>query len=106
MDRRKTVSLRGINKKSIMRTLELNAYKNELAREILAIDNMDVLESVHRAYLRAMNKVAALTKKEEIAPYTMEELNARLDEAEAEPGGTSSEIFFSQMENEMPWLCK
>lgn len=41
-----------------------------------------------------------------LAPYTMDELNARIDEAEAEKGGTSSEEFFAQMESEMPWLCK
>ena len=40
-----------------MNTIDLNAYRNELAREILSTDDMEVLQSVYRAYRRAMNKI-------------------------------------------------
>lgn len=75
-----------------------------MAREILATDSIEVLKSVRRAYHRAVRK--EMEKAESLAPYSMKELNARIDEAEAEEGGTTSEEFFAQMEREMPWLCK
>lgn len=87
-----------------MKAIELDACRNELAREILATDSMEVLKSVRRAYHRAVRK--EMEKAESLAPYSMKELNARIDEAEAEEGGTTSEEFFAQMEREMPWLCK
>ena len=37
------LSLYGLKKKSIMNTLELEAYKAELAREVLNINNQDVI---------------------------------------------------------------
>lgn len=89
--------------------MDLNAYRNNLARIILATESMEVLEAVENAYCRAVdeNVCRGMQVEEERAPYyTMEELNARLDEAEAEQGGTPSETFFSQLEREMPWLCK
>lgn len=89
-----------------MKTIELNACRNELARDILATDDLEVLRTVRRAYRRAMSKVLKNSEAGSPAPYTMEELDARIDEAEAEEGGTSSEAFFAQMEREMPWLCK
>lgn len=67
-----------------MKTMELDACRKELVRDILATDNMEVLKAVHRAYRRAMNKTMKETEQEELPSYTMEELNARLDEAEAE----------------------
>lgn len=66
-----------------MKTIELNACRNELARDILTTDNVEVLRSVRRAYHRAVSKVMK-NSTESVAPYTMEELNARIDEAEAE----------------------
>ena len=95
-----------------MATVELNACRNELARDILATDDLDVLRTTRRAYRREMQRrnlrMMELEKMNAkgLAPYTMDELNARIDEAEAEKGGTSSEEFFAQMESEMPWLCK
>ena len=44
-------------KKSNMNTIDLNAYRNEQAREILSTDDMEVLQSVYRAYQRAVNRV-------------------------------------------------
>ena len=37
-----------------MATVELNACRNELARDILATDDLDVLRTTRRAYRRAM----------------------------------------------------
>ncbi len=89
-----------------MSTLELEVYRNELAREILSMDNLEVLKSVRRAYARAVSKVKSCVQTEKLETYTMEELNARIDEAEAEVGGTPNGMFFSQLEAKMPWLCK
>lgn len=57
-----------------MTTMELEAYKAELARE----DSRELLDKVKRL-LRKEAKA-----EEQIKPYTLEELNARIDEAEAE----------------------
>jgi hypothetical protein len=65
-----------------MKAIELDACRNELAREILATDSIEVLKSVRRAYHRAVRK--EMEKAESLAPYSMKELNARIDEAEAE----------------------
>ena len=40
------LSLYGLKKKSIMNTLELEAYKAELAREVLNINNQEVLDTI------------------------------------------------------------
>lgn len=61
-----------------MTTMELEAYKAELAREILMSDSRELLDKVKRL-LRKEAKA-----EEQIKPYTLEELNARIDEAEAE----------------------
>ncbi|MEO4795626.1 hypothetical protein [Bacteroides uniformis] len=89
-----------------MKTMELDTCRIELIRDILATDDLQVLRTVRRAYRRAVNKMMKSTDADNLPAYTMEELNVRLDEAEAEDGGTSSAEFFSQMEREMPWLCK
>ena len=39
-----------------MATVELNACRNELARDILATDDLDVLRTTRRAYRRAMQR--------------------------------------------------
>lgn len=39
-----------------MKTVELDACRNELARDILATDNMEVLRTVRRAYRRAVDR--------------------------------------------------
>lgn len=68
-----------------MKTMELDACRNELAREILATDNMEVLRTVRRAYRRAVDREKLRAEKlKNFATSTIEELNARIDEAEAE----------------------
>lgn len=65
-----------------MKTMDLNAYQNELIRDILTTDNLEVLRTVRRAYRRAVNKVMKDSGANKLPTYTMEELNARIDEAE------------------------
>lgn len=49
-------------------------------------------------------------EKEDLTPYTMEEINSWIDEAEAEEAegipGTPNKLVFSNMEKKYPWLCK
>lgn len=83
-----------------MKTIELNACRNELARDILATDDLEVLRTVRRAYRRAMSKALKNSEAGSPAPYTMEELNARIDEAEAEfkaGEGIPSEVAHQRM---------
>lgn len=63
-------------------TIDLNVFRAQLIADISAEDNIEVLESLRRAYRRARNRM----KRESapLPPYTMEELNARIDEFEAE----------------------
>ena len=60
-----------------MATVELNACRNELARDILATDDLDVLRTTRRAYRRAM-------QRRNLRMMELEKMNARIDEAEAE----------------------
>ena len=63
-------------------TIDLNVFRAQLIADISAEDNIEVLESLRRAYRRARNRM----KRESapLPPYTLEELNARIDAAEAE----------------------
>lgn len=59
-------------------------------------------------YLSRLNKQAAI-KVEKLRPYTLEELDARIDEAEAEIEAgevMTNEEVFANMERKYPWLCK
>lgn len=109
-------------KKSNMNTIDLNAYRNELAREILSTDDMEVLQSVYRAYQRAVNRVQThYTNKEKaeeknsptqcreaaIPYYTQKELNERINEAEAQinSGETlTCEEADAELKQALPWL--
>lgn len=63
-----------------MKTIELDAQRMELIRDIIETDNIEVLKKVKKYFVRVSKKQV----KENLIPYTMEELNARIDEAEAE----------------------
>ncbi len=66
-------------------TIDLNAYRDQLLQDISHVDNLEVLESIRRAYRRALNKLKKEEKEAEtLTPYTMEELHAMVDESEAE----------------------
>lgn len=87
--------------------LQLEASKAELARQILNIDNMDVLNSIRRAMGRALQRQDKVEHVQQ--SYTMEELNERIDRAlaqEAKGQGITSSELFSEIEEKRPWLRK
>ena len=90
-----------------MTSIELEARKTMLIRELLDEDNLDILDKIERIFRRS--KKAKAVAKEDITPYTMEEINRWIDEGEAEEkttGGVPSTEVFGQMETKYPWLCK
>lgn len=93
-----------------MTTLEFEARKAELAREILCNDSAEVIDAVKKAYHRIAKRVANKpTQAEKPTPYTIEELHARIAESEAdEEAGRmcNSEEVFARLEQKVPFLCK
>lgn len=95
-----------------MSTMELDARRAEIIRQLFATDSMEVLDSVKRSLTRALSrhsKKEQVEEEEDLTPYTMEEINARLDEAEKNIA--AGEVYTSQevhrmIEKEFPWLCK
>lgn len=68
-----------------MDTLEMESLRRELLRDILDVDDLDVLKKMKRSFNRlCANHATPAQETEDLRPYTMEELNARIDEAEAE----------------------
>lgn len=67
-------------------SMELNALRGELAQEIFSIEDKELLKKALKSIKRliAQKEKATENKEEECRPYTMEELNARIDEGEAE----------------------
>ena len=93
-----------------MNTLEVENLRRELLRDILDVDDLDVLKKLRRSFNRlCIHSTSSVKEDEDLRPYTMEELNARIDEAEAEieAGETlSSQELFEHLEHQYPWLCK
>lgn len=91
-----------------MTTVELNAFRNELAREILSLDNLEVLKSVRRTINRAIKTHSdKAPAKEDLTPYTLSEIHAWIDEGEAEEkaGLTFTRIEADRkLKEELPWL--
>lgn len=90
----------------IMTLMELDAHRMELIRNIMETDNIEVLKKMKKYFARVSRREV----KEDLTPYTMEELNARIDEAEAEidagiPGYTMEEVQ-ANITKKYPWLCK
>lgn len=57
--------------------------------------------------LKVNEAALSLDSMEDMVPYTIEELNARIDEAEAETDSISAEEFFSHFESQRNWqLCR
>lgn len=95
-----------------MTTMELEAYKMELIREIVEIDSREVLDAMKRGMKRAMKKININKNEtqEDLTPYTMEEINSWIDEAEAEEeagieGSTLDEVV-ERMNSKYTWLSK
>lgn len=60
--------------------MELDAARAEIIRSLFEVDNLEALNKVKRTVVRVMKSAKA---GETLAPYTVEELNERIDEAEA-----------------------
>ena len=93
-----------------MRTMDLNAYRNELARQILSTDDLNVLKKVKKYFARIAKVEAAAAvaaKRDDLMPYTMEEINSWIDEGEAEELAglvyTCDEAD-RMLKEELPWL--
>ena len=93
-----------------MSTMEL---RQSLLQEIANIIDSDELTRKTLEYVRKLRTKEAKKKeietKEDLTPYTMEEINSWMEEAEAEeeagiPGMPHEEVF-SNMEKKYPWLC-
>lgn len=81
-----------------MTTMELNAV---LLRELSSIAaNEDLLQKAITC-IKALKKEAKKKAKEELKPYTMEELNERIDRAMSQEGGTPSEQVFKDIRNRL-----
>lgn len=66
-------------------TIELNACQNELIREILDLDNLELLKDVKNYLERLLTHTAQdSAEKENLKPYTMEEINGWIAQGEAE----------------------
>lgn len=89
-----------------MSTLELRAGVLQNLNQFL--DDEDALLKINRFLTNLKDKVQGKcsTVDEEAVPYTISELNARVDEAELEQGGIPSDNVFSEMERKYPWLCE
>ena len=76
-------------------TVDINALRNELAREILVMEDVEWLEWIRKK----------IDDHESLRPYTVEELRARVRRAEAEdPEGTDWDDFEKELKQEFPWL--
>lgn len=96
-----------------MTTMELEAQKAMLAREILNIDDLELVKKLKKYICKTIAKAKVEAKeemKEDLTPYTMEEINSWIDEAEAEEKagipGTPHEQVMQNMEKKYPWLCQ
>ena len=66
-----------------MSTMELDAARAEIIRSLFEVDSLEALQKVKRSVSRIV-KSSKAEATEELTPYTMEELHARIDEAEAD----------------------
>lgn len=95
-----------------MTTMELEAYKMELIREIVETDSREVLDAMKRGMKRAMKKININKNEthEDLTPYTMEEINSWIDEAEAEEEagieGSTLDKVVERMNSKYTWLSK
>ena len=92
-----------------MTTMEL---RQSLFQEIAHIMDSDELTRKTLEYVRKLRMKEAKKNevKEDLTPYTIEEINSWIDEAEEEEEkgipGTPNEEVFRNMEKKYPWLCK
>lgn len=85
------LSLSAGKETDIMYTLETETLRRELLRDILDIDSPELLKKLRLSFDRICTSYMPVVAQEDLTPYTMEELDARIDEAEAEEdAGTSA----------------
>ncbi|ADV42708.1 hypothetical protein [Bacteroides helcogenes] len=87
-----------------MSTVELRADVFERLNVLMHNANDEALMQLSSYLQRLQKKLKGEEAKEDLRPYTMEELNARIDEAMAEEGGTPSAEVFTEMERKFPEL--
>ena len=61
-------------------TVDINALRDGIIRDLKETKSLGMLEWIREM----MDRVKETEKEENLEPYTMEELNARIDRAEAE----------------------
>lgn len=91
-----------------MVTMELEARKTSLIRQILSVNDDKSLQQIEKWMGKHFKK-----ESEALAigtgPFTLAEINERLDRSEADILGgrtyTSKQVF-DEMEKEFPYLCK
>lgn len=82
-----------------MTTMELNAV---LLRELSSIaTDEDLLQKAIKCIKALKKEAKAKSAKEALKPYTMEELNERIDLAMRQEGGTPSEQVFKDIRKQM-----
>lgn len=86
-----------------MTTIELETQKAILVRELQNVDSKEFLDKLER-FFRRYKKVEAKAK-EDLTPYTMEELNARIDHSII-GSSTSHQQVMNEMKTKYPWLCE
>lgn len=86
-------------------TINIDAYRNELAQKILQTDSIEILDKVNRLFRRSIK--AATKTKENPAPYTMEEIKERAEQSRADiaAGRVSTwAMADKELKKELPWL--
>lgn len=86
-----------------MTTMNIDAFRNELAREILQTDNIEVLNKLRQAFHRISKRVEskAVVATPSIGPHTREEMLARINESEADEAAgrmSDSEDVFARID--------
>ncbi len=97
-----------------MTSIELNAYRAEIIRQLFDTDSFEVLDKIKQTLDKAQKYSSSyrgktLEVKEDLSSYTMEEINAWIDKAEDEYNaglGCTNEEINEQELKEMPWLTK
>lgn len=94
-----------------MTTQEFEVSKAQIAREILCTDSAEVLEAVRKTLRRFAKRTQSAQEaaRPSIGPATLEEMDTRIDHAEAEyEAGQeySSEEVHQYMGQKYPFLCK
>lgn len=101
-----TTSRSSVNEPQVSYGLSVNDLRTELIREILHIEDKSLLNEA-LGYLRRLARPVGVAK--DVLPYTMEAINARIDEAEndIDTGQTyTSQQMHDIMEKKYTWLCK